>query len=206
MAIGNTGASKIAITKTARQSCLFTVFSLNSFVAFNAYRALTYVHLRKENIMRTVDRVREVAPPLLNSHDKEMVRAAQRCIMASLDHSRAASITLTTDTGETPTVEVPSAALKLIGQLLGAMSEGRAVMLVPADQEFTTVEAANFLNVSRPFVIKEIESGRLPHRKVGSHRRIAFDDLMAYAQKMREQQASALERMADNARELGLEY
>ena len=79
-------------------------------------------------------------------------------------------------------------------------------MLVPADPEFTTVEAANFLNVSRPFVIKEIESGRLPHRKVGSHRRIAFDDLMAYAEKMREQQASALERMANNARELGLEY
>jgi len=86
------------------------------------------------------------------------------------------------------------------------MSEGRAAMLVPADQEFTTVEAANFLNVSRPFVIKEIESGRLPHRKVGSHRRIAFEDLMAYAQKMREQQASILERMADNARELGLDY
>jgi len=79
-------------------------------------------------------------------------------------------------------------------------------MLVPADQEFTTVEAANFLNVSRPSVIKEIESGRLPHRKVGSHRRIAFEDLMAYAQKMREQQASILERMADNARELGLDY
>jgi excisionase family DNA binding protein len=80
------------------------------------------------------------------------------------------------------------------------------VILVPADQEFTTVEAANFLNVSRPFVIKEIESGRLPHRKVGSHRRIAFEDLMAYARKMREQQASALERMADNAREMGLDY
>ena len=55
-------------------------------------------------------------------------------------------------------------------------------------------------------VIKEIESGRLPHRKVGSHRRIAFGDLIAYARKMREQQAGALERMADNARELGLEY
>ena len=55
-------------------------------------------------------------------------------------------------------------------------------------------------------VIKEIESGRLPHRKVGSHRRIAFGDLIAYARKMREQQAGALDRMADNARELGLEY
>ena len=49
-----------------------------------------------------------------------------------------------------------------------AMSEGCPVMLVPAEQELTTVEAANFLNVSRPFVIKEIESGRLPHRKGAS--------------------------------------
>jgi len=156
--------------------------------------------------MRTSDRVREVSPPLLSAKDKEMVRVAQRCIMASLDHSRAASITLTTDTGECPTVEVPPSALRLIGQLLGAMSEGRPVVLMPTKQEFTTVEAANFLNVSRPFVIKEIESGQLPHRKVGSHRRIALDDLMAYAQKMRAQQLSALDRLADNARELGLDY
>lgn len=156
--------------------------------------------------MRTIDQVREVSPPSLSAKDKEMVRVAQRCIMASLDHSRAASITLTTDTGECPTVEVPPSALKLIGQLLGAMSEGRPIVLMPTKQEFTTVEAANFLNVSRPFVIKEIESGHLPHRKVGSHRRIALDDLMAYAQKMRAQQLSALDRLADNARELGLDY
>ena len=156
--------------------------------------------------MRTVDRIREVAPLPLNAKDKEMVRVAQRCIMASLDHSRAAVITLTTDTGEHPTVEVPPSALKLIGQLLGAMSEGRPIVLMPTEQEFTTVEAANFLNVSRPFVIKEMDSGRLPHRKVGSHRRIALEDLFAYAQKMRATQASALDRMAENAHELGLDY
>lgn len=105
-------------------------------------------------------------------------------------------------TGPFP-VEVPPAALKLIGQLLEAMSEGRPIVLMPTEQEFTTVEAANFLNVSRPFVIKEIEAGRLPHRKVGSHRRITLEDLLPYAQNMRAQQASALERLADNARELG---
>ncbi|MEN9761437.1 MAG: hypothetical protein RI906_1263 [Pseudomonadota bacterium] len=126
--------------------------------------------------------------------------------MASLDHSRAASINVTTGTGERPTVEVLPAALQLIGQLLGVMSEGCPVMLVPAEQELTTVEAANFFNVSRPFVINEIESGRLPHRKVGSHRHIACDDLIAYARRMREQQAGAIERMSYNARELGLEY
>jgi len=135
-----------------------------------------------------------------------MARVAQRCIMAALDHSRAVQITLTTDKGEHPTVAVPPAALKLIGQVLGAMSEGRPIMLIPAQQEFTTVEAAHFLNVSRPFVIKEIEAGRLPYRMVGTHRRIAFEDLVAYGKTMREKQAAALERMAENARELGLEY
>ena len=68
------------------------------------------------------------------------------------------------------------------------------------------MEAANFLNVSRPFVIKEIEEGRLPHRKVGTHRRVAFEDLVAYAREMRKRQDSALERMAENARNLGLDY
>jgi len=113
---------------------------------------------------------------------------------------------LTTDTGERPSIEVPPAALKLIGQLLGAISEGRPVALMPAKQELTTVEAAAFLNVSRPFVIKEIEAGQLPHRMVGTHRRVAFEDLLAYATKMRQKQAAALDRMAENARELGLDY
>jgi len=54
--------------------------------------------------------------------------------------------------------------------------------------------------------VKEIDAGRLPHRLVGSHRRVAFEDLIAYARKMREQQESALERLAENARELGLDY
>lgn len=155
--------------------------------------------------MPMIDKVREVQPPLTPA-DREMLRAAERCIMAALDHSRAVAITLTTASGEHPRVDVPPAALRLIGQLLGAMSEGRPVMLAPADQELTTAEAASFLNVSRPFVVKEIESGRLPCRKVGSHRRIAMDDLLGYAERMRVRQTEALERMADNARELRLDY
>lgn len=156
--------------------------------------------------MSTVERARQIMPPSMSPHEVEMARAAQRCIMKALDHSRAAAITLTTTDGEQPTIELPPAALKLIGQLLGAMSEGRPVTLMPAKQEFSTVEAANFLNVSRPFVVKEIEEGRLPHRKVGTHRRVAFDDLLNYAREMRKRQEHALERMTENARELGLDY
>jgi len=152
------------------------------------------------------DRAQDVTPPLITERDAEMARIAQRLIMESLDRSNAATITLTTDVGKQPAIEVPQAALRLFGQLLGAMREGRPITLTPAKREFTTVEAAHFLSVSRPFVIKEIEEGRLPHRMVGTHRRIAFEDLLAYARKMREKQANALERMAENARELGLHY
>jgi len=156
--------------------------------------------------MRTLERIREMTPPPMTEHDLEMARVAQRCIMEALDHSSAAQIILTTDTGEHPSIAVPPASLKLIGQLLGAMSEGRQITLMPANREFTTVEAAHFLNVSRPFVIKEIEAGRLSHRMVGTHRRIAFDDLVKYARQMREKQEAALDKMAQNAQDLGLEY
>ncbi len=156
--------------------------------------------------MQTKDPNRKLEPPKMSAQELEMARVAQRCIMEALDRSKAVSIMLTSDGEGQPSVAVPPAALKLIGQLLGAMSEGRPVLLVPEKQELTTVEAANFLNVSRPFVIKEIEAGRLPYRMVGRHRRIAFEDLVAYERKMREKQRAALERMAENERELGLDY
>jgi hypothetical protein len=106
--------------------------------------------------MSTLDRFREVTPPAMSEGDIEMARVAQRCIMEALDHSRAASIILTTDKGDHPSIALPPAALKVIGQLLGALSEGLSITLMPSNREFTTVEAAHFLNVSRPFVIKEI--------------------------------------------------
>ena len=104
--------------------------------------------------------------------------------------------------------QVPQCGYCQSGMLMAAAAllERKPIVLMPTKQELSTVEAANFLNVSRPFVIKEIEAGRLPHRMVGTHRRVTFDDLQTYAVNMRAHQKSALERMADNARELGLDY
>lgn len=156
--------------------------------------------------MTTAEREHQIPSPKLTVEEADMARAAQRCIMAALDHSKAATITLESDDGSQPMIRLPPQALRLIAQLLGAMSERKPVALMPTSHELSTVEAANFLNVSRPFVVKEIESKRLACRMVGSHRRIAFDDLQAYASQMRADQKGALQRMADNARELGLDY
>lgn len=153
----------------------------------------------------TIDSDRLV-PPLLNDRETEMVRTAERMIMACLDHSRAATITIESDDGSSPSVQVPQQVLRVLGQTLGLMARHQPIMLVPEKQELSTVEAANFLNVSRPFLIKEIESGRLVHRMVGTHRRIRFSDLIDYANAMRLKQQEALDKKAANARELGLEY
>lgn len=156
--------------------------------------------------MTTAEREQQILPPKLTVEEADMARAAQHCIMAALDHSKAATITLESDDGSLSAIQLPPQALRFIAQLLGVLSERKPVVLMPTKQELSTVEAANYLNVSRPFVIKEIESKRLACRMVGSHRRIAFDDLQAYASRTRADQKGALQRMADNARELGLDY
>lgn len=156
--------------------------------------------------MSATAELERMVPPPLNDIETEMVKAAERIIMASLDHSRAATITIQSDDGTAPSVEVPPQVLRVLGQTLGLMARHQPIMLVPEKQEFSTVEAANFLNVSRPFVIKEIQAGRIKHRMVGTHRRIVFSDLLSYANSMRAQQQEALDSMADNARKLGLEY
>jgi excisionase family DNA binding protein len=153
----------------------------------------------------TIDSDRLV-PPLLNNRETEMVRTAEQMIMACLDHSRAATITIDSDDGSSPSVQVPPQVLRVLGQTLGLMARHQPIMLVPEKQELSTVEAANFLNVSRPFLIKEIDAGRLVHRMVGTHRRIRFSDLMDYAKTMRLKQQEALDKKAANAREIGLEY
>lgn len=159
--------------------------------------------------MATAERIRgELQPPVLNDHEAAMTKAAQRCLMTALDHSRAKAIALVDESGDVnsaPVLELPPAALRLIAQVLGAMGDQRPIMVVPRNLELTTVDAANFLNVSRPFVIKEIEAGRLKHRKVGTHRRIEYADLVEYRDRMRAAQQDALEDLTSDAQELGLE-
>lgn len=150
----------------------------------------------------------DLSPPLLDESEAAMAKAAQRCIMAALDHSRAPAITLVDESGQQtePAIKLPPQALRLIAQVLGAMGERRSITIVPTKHELTTVEAANYLNVSRPFIIKEIESGKLRHRMVGTHRRIAYEDLVEYKRSMQRRQEEALQQLADNAQEIGLGY
>lgn len=150
-----------------------------------------------------------VLEPVQNPHDVEMTKVAQRCIMATLDHSRASKIVLVEEGASVenaPTIELPPQALRAIADLLGLMAQQVPITLIPQKHEVTTQEAAAILNVSRPFVIKQIETGLLHCTKVGRHRRIQFDELMRFKAKMHQQSESALKTLAAMNHELGLEY
>ena len=156
--------------------------------------------------MSTTDLIK----PILSEHEIELAKTAQRCIMAALDHSRAQRIALADENGivgkNAPVLELPPQALRFFAEILGLMSQGRPISLVPQKHELTTQEAAAFLNVSRPFLVKQLETGKLAHRKVGRHRRVEFEKLLEFKQSMHRDTEQALQDLATQAQELGLGY
>ena len=104
------------------------------------------------------------------------------------------------------TVSIPASALRLLNEVLIQMAQGNAVTLIPVHAELTTQQAADILNVSRPFLIEQLEHDAIPFRKVGTHRRILFKDLMNYKSKMESLRLKALEDLAAQAQELGMGY
>src|SRR5687768_13614127 len=106
--------------------------------------------------------------------------------------------------GTEHSVTLPAGAVRLLVDLLAQMARGNSVTIVPHHAEFTTQQAADFLGVSRPFIVKQLEECALPHRKVGTHRRIAFRVLLAYKKSMYEKRAKVLEDLTALDQELGL--
>lgn len=93
-------------------------------------------------------------------------------------------------------VMVPLAAFNLFLEILKQMANGNAVTIVPITAELTTQQAAEILNVSRPYVVKLLEENKLPHKKVGTHRRIAAADLFEYKKKSDAETRAAIAELA----------
>ncbi len=124
----------------------------------------------------------------------------------SITTSRRFSLRIQPDDEPEETIAIPLPAFRLLADILTEMAKGNAVTLIAIHAELTTQQAADLINVSRPFLIEQLKEGSIPFRKVGKHRRILFQDLMAYEQKMDQNRLKTLDELSAQAQELGMGY
>jgi excisionase family DNA binding protein len=110
------------------------------------------------------------------------------------------------DKNQAHEVELPTSALRLLGDILAELADGNAVKVVPVHAELTTQAAADMLNVSRPHLVKLLEAGELAFHKTGKHRRVRFADLMAFKSEREQASEDAMAALAKQAQELALGY
>ncbi|WP_431274559.1 helix-turn-helix domain-containing protein [Variovorax ureilyticus] len=139
--------------------------------------------------------------------EAEMAATARALLIAALDHSNAKQLNLTIEQEgqDAPVLHLPPRALRFFADVLRQMALRQPMLLIPQKAQMTTQEAAAFLNVSRPFVIKEIDAGRLKCHMVNTHRRIDFEELVRYQEEQRARSEAAMRRMHEIDSQLGEE-
>lgn len=101
---------------------------------------------------------------------------------------------------------LPRAATRLIAHLLTEIAQGNAVTIIPIHANLTTQEAADYLNVSRPFLIRLLETGKIDYHKIGTHRRVRFLDLVKYKETTEKRRREIMEDLAAQAQAEDMGY
>lgn len=145
-----------------------------------------------------------VAP---TEEDTTLAQASSRALASYVqDKTTDHTLTVVLHSGKSETVTIPASAFRLLVDILAQMALGNAVTLIPVKKELTTQEAADILNVSRPYLVDLLESGEIPFRKVGTRRRVRYQDLMDYKNRIDAKRMQTLEELAAQAQELNMGY
>lgn len=146
---------------------------------------------------------RRQMPP--SAQDAALARVSGQALSRFARQKRPVTLRVRDADQEKP-IELPAGAVALLMDILEAMAAGHGVTIIPESAELTTVQAADLLNVSRPFLIKLLDDRAIPHRKVGKHRRIRMEDVMAYKAAIDRERENVLDRLVNEAQEQDMGY
>ena len=138
--------------------------------------------------------------------DTSLAVLSSRVLATQIKSTKNPSIQILIEGQPQESVTLPTTALRLLVEILVQMAEGNAVSIIPIRAELTTQEAAELLNVSRPHMVSLVESGEIPYRKVGSHRRILAKDVLAYKARIDEARLKTLAELSEQAQKLKMGY
>jgi excisionase family DNA binding protein len=111
------------------------------------------------------------------SEQEDLIELREQLARIAARRKRPAARLVAPDGSE---VEIPASAFAALQAVVREMAQGLTVTLIPHDKELTTKEAADILNVSRPFLVKLLDRGDIPYHRVGTHRRLNVEDVLAY--------------------------
>jgi len=140
--------------------------------------------------------------------DRQAVAQAASAVTALKDHLTAdpaspPHLRLRTKDGEIQVV-VPDVVFAFLVAMLEELALGHTVAMAPVEQELTTQQAADLLNVSRPYLVGLLEEGRIPFHRVGNRRKVSLVDLLAFRQRESTRREQILDELTAEAQEMGL--
>ena len=146
-----------------------------------------------------------VAPVAPSRSDVLVAQETSPRLAALLDEEPTYRVQLLHDGEPGEVLSVPAPAMQLLANIRAEMAQGNAVTVTPIHEEITTQQAADLLNVSRPFFVQLLDEGAIPFRKVGTRRRVRLQDVMAYKRDLYEKRRQTLNELTAYDQELGLQ-
>ncbi|MFE2290545.1 helix-turn-helix domain-containing protein [Streptomyces sp. NPDC059452] len=147
----------------------------------------------------------DLRPVKLPDDKKEAANHALARVRTYLAEHQEASQVRVSVQGENPEpLVLPREAVELLASLLAHLGAGRAVSIVPSDAELTTQQAADMLNVSRPFLIGLLDAGEIEYRTVGTHRRITASSLLEYKRQDDHRRRLVADELTQLGQEMGM--
>lgn len=148
-----------------------------------------------------------ISPSLPSDRDIALARESGRILSNVLEKSgEVQEIAIRADDGTAHTVSLPISAMRHLLDILAEIGRGNAVSVNPIHALLTTQEAADILNVSRPFLVQLLEKGAIPFHKVGTHRRVRHEHVFAYKSDIDSKRRATLDELAAQAQELDMGY